>query len=207
MQLIGMPDSPYVRRVAIALQLLGMRYEHRKLSVFRHFDAFAAINPVVKAPTLVCDDGTVLSESSLILQWLGELAAPGRGLLPATLADRQRALRITGLALAACEKSVQVVYERSQRPPEKQHAPWLDRVRGQLAAAYRLLEGEFAGAAASGGWLFGSRPSDADVTAAVAWRFTLAATADCVDAAAYPALARFSAWCEAQPAFIAVPLE
>ena len=66
MQLIGMLDSPYVRRVAISLQLLGLDFEHRPISVFRTFDQFRQINPVVKAPTLVCDDGTVLMDSTLI---------------------------------------------------------------------------------------------------------------------------------------------
>lgn len=37
MQLIGMLDSPFVRRVAIALRLLDLPYEHRPLSVFRNF--------------------------------------------------------------------------------------------------------------------------------------------------------------------------
>ncbi len=69
MKLIGMLDSPYVRRVAISLQLLDLAFEHQSLSVFRGFDAFRRINPVVKAPTLVCDDGTVLMDSSLILEY------------------------------------------------------------------------------------------------------------------------------------------
>ena len=53
MQLIGMMDSPYVRRVAISLHVLGLPFEHRSVSVFRHFDEFAKINPVVKAPPRV----------------------------------------------------------------------------------------------------------------------------------------------------------
>ena len=67
MQLIGMLDSPYVRRVAVSLQLLGLPFEHRSISVFRTFEQFQQINPVVKAPTLVCDDGTVLMDSTLII--------------------------------------------------------------------------------------------------------------------------------------------
>ena len=59
MQLIGMLDSPYVRRVAISMKLMGIPFEHQSVSVFRNFDRFREINPVVKAPTLVCDDGTV----------------------------------------------------------------------------------------------------------------------------------------------------
>ena len=38
MKLIGMLDSPYVRRVAISMQLLGLRFEHESVSVFRGFE-------------------------------------------------------------------------------------------------------------------------------------------------------------------------
>ena len=119
MQLIGMLDSPFVRRVAITLDLLDIPFEHKALSVFRNFDAFAAINPVVKAPTLVLDDGTVLMDSTLIIEYVEALA--GRSLLPAAPAPRAQALRAIGPALAACEKTAQVVYEYQLRPPEKLH--------------------------------------------------------------------------------------
>jgi glutathione S-transferase len=69
MQLIDLFDSPYVRRVAISLRLMGIAFEHRPISVFRGFDEFARINPVVKAPSLVCDDGEVLMDSTLILEY------------------------------------------------------------------------------------------------------------------------------------------
>ena len=85
--LLGLYDSPYVRRVAIALQLLGLRFEHNPLSVFRTFDQFQSINPVVKAPTLVCDDGGVLMDSTLILEYAQALA--GRRLL-----DQRRRHRV-----------------------------------------------------------------------------------------------------------------
>ena len=63
-----MLDSPYVRRCAVAMAWLGVPFEHRSVSVFRHFETFKTINPLVKAPTLVCDDGTVLHDYNLILQ-------------------------------------------------------------------------------------------------------------------------------------------
>lgn len=68
MKPIGMLDLPYVRRVAISLQLLGLRFEHQAFSVVRTFDEFHRINPVVKAPTLASDTGVVLMDSTLILQ-------------------------------------------------------------------------------------------------------------------------------------------
>ena len=62
MRLIGMLDSPYVRRVAIALDCLGIPFTHESVSVFSTFEQFRSINPVVKAPTLVCDDGELIAE-------------------------------------------------------------------------------------------------------------------------------------------------
>ena len=64
MQLIGMLDSPYVRRVAVALIVAKVPFEHRPISLFRHIDAFSRINPLLKAPTLVADDATVLMDSA-----------------------------------------------------------------------------------------------------------------------------------------------
>lgn len=200
MRLIGMLDSPYVRRVAISLKLMGLEFAHESISVFGGYDAFAAINPVVKAPTLVTDDGVVLMDSSLILEHAERLVPPERRLAPADLAAHARAQRIVGLALAACEKSVQIIYEHNLRPVEKQHAPWLDRVHGQLRAAFRLLEAEVAGADP---WLFESRPLQADISAAVAWRFTSETLPGVVSGA--QALAALSARAEATAAFGAFP--
>ena len=125
MKLIGMLDSPYVRRVAISAKRLGIALEHESVSVFRHFEQFQQINPVVKAPTLVLDDGEVLMDSTLIIEYLEALAEPGRSLMPKGIEQRVRSLRLIGLALAACEKSVQLYYERNLRPAEIQYEPGL----------------------------------------------------------------------------------
>ncbi|HKU97889.1 MAG TPA: glutathione S-transferase [Vineibacter sp.] len=204
MRLIGMMDSPYVRRVAVSLKRLGVPFSHEPVSVFRQYDDFAAVNPVVKAPTLVTPDGVVLMDSGLILEHVERLVPAERRLTPTDLADHARAQRIIGLALAACEKTVQMVYETTLRPTDKHHQPWLDRVRGQLLAAYRLLEAELG---TGDTWLFGSRPLQADITAAVAWRFTGFVLRDVVRADAYPALDRLSQRAEALPEFASSPLE
>ena len=200
MQLIGMLDSPYVRRVAISLQLLGLPFEHRSLSVFRTFDQFRAINPVVKAPTLVCDDGTVLMDSTLILDYAEALAAP-KSLVPRGLAERRAALRTIGLALAACEKSVQLFYE-SMRPSDTQHEPWATRVLGQQHAAFGELEAELAKRPQSGD----ARAIDAaEVATAVAWHFTQRTLPGTVDESKYPRLRALSARAEQLPEFAAAP--
>jgi len=201
MRLIGMLDSPYVRRVAVCLQLLQLPFEHESLSVFRGWDRFREINPVVKAPTLVCDDGVVLMDSALILDYAAALARP-RKLLPDSTPELKRALRIIGLALAACEKSGQIVYEMRLRPPEKQHEPWLSRVTEQLLAAFEGLDAEFARQAPAAD----SETIDlAGVTSAVAWYFARQMQPELLVAGKFPRLEAFSAAAEALPEFQAAP--
>lgn len=201
MQLIGMLDSPYVRRVAISLQLLDLPFEHQSLSVFRTFDEFSRINPVVKAPTLVCDDGTVLMDSTLILQYAESLTHP-RSLFPKEPAALAQALRTVGLALAACEKAVQIVYERGLRPAEKQHEPWVTRVTGQLLAACDGLETRLNAQALN---VSRATLGQAEVSTAVAWQFIQQMLPAEVPAERYPLLCALSGAAEALPEFCAAP--
>jgi len=200
MKLIGMLDSPFVRRTAIALEYLGIPFEHEAVSVFSTFEKFQGINPVVKAPTLVCDDGEVLMDSSLILQFLEDTQARDRSLWPTDPRERQHDVRAVGLALAACEKSAQTIYEKNLRPESHQYAPWLTRVRGQLLAAYQGLEQEVARRRSAF-----SHPSHASITAAVAWQFTQAELGPLVPAANHPALVALSGRMEQSPEFRKYP--
>jgi glutathione S-transferase len=202
MRLIGMLDSPYVRRVAVSLRFMGVSFNHESVSVFRDYDVFAAINPVVKAPTLVTDDGTALMDSTLILDYAEHLVPSERHLLPKDIASYTKAQRIIGLSLAACEKIVQIVYEHELRPAERRHQPWIDRVTTQLYAAIRQLEAE---AASSQAWLFGNSPLQPDITLAVAWRFAQFRIPDTLPQADYPNLTQFSHRAEALQEFQAYP--
>jgi len=202
-KLVGLLDSPYVRRVAISLQLLELPFEHVPLSVFRNFDEFSAINPVVKAPSLVCDDGTVLLDSTLILEYLESLSRP-RSLMPTQQAELRRTLRLVGLSLAACEKAVQIVYERQLRPPEKAHEPWLERVSGQLRAAFAGIETELAAAPLEAS---ASGITQAGVTLAVTWTFVQSMIGDVIAPSDAPLLAAYAAAVETLPVFVATPLD
>jgi glutathione S-transferase len=198
MQLIGMLDSPFVRRAAISMRVLNVPFEHRSISVFRTFEQFRQINPVVKAPTLICDDGSALLDSTLIIDYAESVA--GRSLMPSNVDERRRALRTVGLALAACEKAVQLVYERDLRPIEKQHEPWSTRVHAQLNAAVAALETELHGAHPDGPAL--DQPG---ISTAVAWRFIQLMVPDAVAAADFPRLVARSSAAEALPVFRELP--
>lgn len=200
MQLIGMLDSPYVRRVAVALIVAKVPFEHKPISLFRHKDAFAAINPLLKAPTLKTDDGTVLIDSTLILDYLAFVHPAIAALTPSAPFERLRALRVTGLALAVMEKAVQRHYERALRPAEKFHEPWAARVMGQLEAGLGSLDRELPQA----GWIAGDLGL-ADIAAACAHTFTAHMIGDVASLAPYPNFAAFAARAEALAPFRAAP--
>jgi len=201
MELIGMLDSPYVRRVAVAMLTAEIPFVHRPISLFRHIDEFSKINRLLKAPTLVADDGTVLTDSGVILDYLGCVFPRIAALSPSAPAARLRAARALGLGLTTMEKAVQLHYERALRPPEKMHEPWRARVAGQLAAALAALDRE----APASGWIAGGDLGLADITVACAFGFVGDMVGDLVEAALFGRLGAFAARAEALPAFRQAP--
>lgn len=206
MQLIGYMDSPFVRRVAVTMQFLGIEYQHRELSIFRDFEEFRTINPMVKVPTLVLDSGQVLGDSTLIIDYL-ESHIAGRSLMPGNKDDYLAALRHICTALVAMEKVAQLVYETSQRPEELQHGPWIKRLEQQLEGAAGIMESSVTACANSANhWLFGDELTQADISTAIAWRFMMFTERVNLQPEDYPALVAFSARAEALPQFQACPL-
>jgi glutathione S-transferase len=202
--LIGQFDSPFVRRVAVTLQVFGMPFEHRDWSVGRDFDRIRGFNPLGRVPTLVLASGESLVDSAAILDYLDEVAGVERALLPAAGTARRAALQLMALAIGAADKGVLQIYETVFRPEEKRHAPWTMRCRLQMLAALEELEKRTA--ARGDDWLVGARFTQADLTVACVLGFLRDALGVNRDGAEYPALARLSARCEALPAFLAVPV-
>lgn len=200
MKLIGMLDSPYVRRVAVSLAYYGVAFENQQLSVFSTFDAFAKLNPVVKAPTLILDDGTQLMDSSLILSYFEAQADAQHQLLPSAPAALATDLALLGVILAACEKAVQHVYEHNLRPAEKQHQPWTDRVTGQLLAVCRKWEAVLSTRSTAQ-----EKPDQVAITSAVVWSFIQLMIPDVVKADAFTAIAAHAEKWEALDAFREYP--
>lgn len=198
MILIGMFDSPFVRRVAVSMKLLKIPFEHRNWSVGKDQDEIRKFNPLGRVPTLVLDDGEVLVESAAILDHLDELAGPERALLPAHGTARRKVLKYMVLATGAAEKGVAQVYERVFRPEEKRHEPWVARcgeqMHGSLAELDRLCR-----PATTGQWLVSERLTQADITVTAAFTFLSETLSLSVER--YPAMSRHVARCEALPEF------
>ena len=89
MILIGMFDSPFVRRVAVSMHLLGIAFEHRNWSVGKDFELIRQFNPLGRVPILVQPDGETLIESAAILDLLDEYAGPERDADSVGHADHQ----------------------------------------------------------------------------------------------------------------------
>ena len=107
MILIGQYDSPFVRRVAIAMRLYGIAFEHRPWSTFGDADKIAPYNPLRRVPTLVLDDGEALIESAMILDHLDDLVGPDKAMIAPRGETRRRHLRICALAMGLGDKARQ----------------------------------------------------------------------------------------------------
>jgi glutathione S-transferase len=202
MKLIGLFDSPYVRRVAVSMRLLGFPFEHVALSVFRNQDEMRQINPLVKVPMLVLDSGEKLIESNFILDYLDGLAVPEKKLMPASGHARMQMQQHCAIALVATEKTMQVYYETNLRPKEFIYGPWVERCSRQMHDAFSMLD-----AIPSTGIMAGAPINQADITSAVALAFARYVLPDHVPAGRYPRLEELSARCESLPAFVETPLE
>jgi glutathione S-transferase len=198
MILIGQYDSPFVRRVAIAMRLYGLAFEHRPWSTFGEGDKIAPFNPLRRVPTLVLDDDEALIESTAILDYLDELAGADKAMIARAGRQRRQALKICALATGLGDKAVSLLYERVLR--KDQHSKiWVERCQTQIGAVLEVLEEERAGIAAP--YWFGEKIGHADIAAACVLRFTGEAHPRLFAAANYPALGAHAARCEALPVF------
>ena len=200
MILIGQYDSPFVRRVAIALRLYGLPFEHRPWSTFGDADKIAPYNPLRRVPTLVCEDGEALIESTAILDYLDELVGPEKAMIAERGPDRRHALKICALATGLGDKAVSLVYERVLRKDASK--VWVERCEAQIGGVLDALESERA-AIPSPYW-FGDRIGHADIAVACVLRFTAEAHPGLLAAARYPALLAHAARCEALRPFVEI---
>jgi glutathione S-transferase len=200
MILIGQYDSPFVRRVGIALTLYDLPFAHRPWSVFGDAEKIRPYNPLVRVPTLVLDDGDVLIESHCILDYLDSLAPAERVMAPAAEPARHQALKIAALATGLADKAVSLFYEK--RLHREVSDVWVSRCRSQISGVLAVLEADRTDRA--GSYWFGDRIGHADIAVAAVLRFVAEAHPGLVSMTDFPALGAHAARLEALPAFQAI---
>lgn len=197
MILIGQYDSPFVRRVGIALTLYGIAFEHRPWSSFGNADEIRAYNPLTRVPTLVLDDGLALTDSHIIIDYLDSLVSDDRAMFPRKEPARHRALRIAALATGLGDKAVSLFYER--RLHGEVSALWVDRCRRQIEATLAVLEASLAESRSE--YWFGERIGHADIAVAAVLRFLNEVHPELVATSSYPRLQTHAEKLEELPAF------
>jgi glutathione S-transferase len=199
MILIGMFDSPFVRRVAVSLRLLEVPFEHRNWSAYRDFELIRQFNPLGRVPALVLPDGEALVDSNAILDFLDDSAGPGRALLPRSGVERRRALHIIALALGAADKGILLLEDTLFRPRAKSYEPRIDRFRSQMHGA--LAEIDRLAQMQIDEWMVAGRMTQADITLTCVFGFLCDALQLGQSWVLYPGLTALSARCEGLPAF------
>lgn len=202
MILIGRYLSPFVRRVGVTLSWLEVPFEHLSLSPGTDGAKVRPFNPMNKVPAIKLDSGDILIDSTLILDSLLE-ELPNQTLLPAKGPARRDVLQRCGMMTSALDKSVAALYEKTKRPKEKIHQPFLDSLVEQARAGVDqvdalILEGRFGSVA---------NPTLADLTAAVGYSFIRATLPEVISSDSHPALAGLAASFEATDAFKACRLK
>jgi len=118
MQLLANTTSPFVRLARMALIEKGVQVEPTIVDPWADDARLRAANAATRVPTLVLDDGTPLTESLLIVQWL-ELTRPAPA-WPHLLGGAERAAGVlsrAGIALGGIDASVHTIITRKVTAP------------------------------------------------------------------------------------------
>ena len=203
MKLLGGFLSPYVRRTAVSLNLMGLPWDSEAISVWDDPNAIKQHNPLVRVPTLLTDDGEALVESYAILDALDEMAGAKR-LTPASGAERRKVMKATAVAAGSIDKTIWAVYELRFHDKEHASRSWVEHNEQQALGGFEWLDN--AAKAAGDGWLCGPNITQADVTAAVGFSFASKVRPKLGLAEKFPTLAAHNARAEALDAFKNAPL-
>jgi len=135
------PASPFVRKVRIAAAVLGIEREItlEPADTMSASDTVRQQNPLGKIPALVLEDGTVLFDSRVILDYLDHRAGGGK-IVPKDANARFAALRLQALADGLMDASILLIYEGRWRPAEKHEAKWTEHQAGKVTRALAALE-------------------------------------------------------------------
>ncbi len=141
MLLRSAPASPFGRKVKIAASLLGLSDEITvvQTDTLDPKDPLRSDNPLGKIPALVIEDGLVVHDSAVIVEYLDMRAGGGR-VIPKGGLDRIRQLTLQSLADGLMDAALLQVYEGRWRDTEKHEQKWLQHQAGKVQRAMAYLE-------------------------------------------------------------------
>ena len=130
------PPSPFGRKVRVAAAMLGLGEAIAVVTTdtLDEADTIRAQNPLGKIPALILDDGQVLFDSRVIIEYLDHRAGGGR-LFPVDDTRRFRALTLQALADGLIDAAILQVYEARFRTPETHEPRWVRHQAGKVERA------------------------------------------------------------------------
>ena len=133
--------SPFGRKVKITANLLGLmdRIEIVATDTTSAEDPIRKVNPLGKIPALELEDGEVLFDSRVIVEYLDWLGGSGR-VIPVEPKARFQALRSQALADGIMEAAILQVYETRFRDEGGRSARWLEHQAGKVARGLAAFE-------------------------------------------------------------------
>ncbi|WP_350282462.1 glutathione S-transferase [Nitrosomonas sp.] len=142
MKLIGSLTSPYVRKVRIVLGEKGIDHEFTNDPPFSPDTRVAQVNPLGKVPALIMDDGYILFDSRVIVEYLDDLNGPESGrLIPAAGPQRLRVKRWEALADGIIDACV-AIYLEWKRPESQQSQEWIERQQKKIDQGLHAIAAE-----------------------------------------------------------------
>jgi glutathione S-transferase len=151
MRLLANTTSPYARIVRVALIEKGLELEPTLVDPWADDSRLREANAAARVPTLVLDDGTALTESLLIVQWLDLVCPPPEwpslsGHNPAQPASAAGVLARAGVAFGAIDAAVHTIITRKVTAPVLfDDTPVGQRRQRTMAESLQRLDGAFAG--------------------------------------------------------------
>src|SRR4051794_30738421 len=135
------PPSPFGRKVKLALGILGLENEVtiEKADPTDASDSLRRQNPLGKIPALIIEDGTVLYDSPVILEYLDTRAGGGK-IIPKDPDARIARLTLQALCDGILEAGIMLVYGGRWRAPEKHEPKWIEYQRGKVERSLAVLE-------------------------------------------------------------------
>jgi glutathione S-transferase len=129
MKLTFSAASPFARKVRIAAIELGLidkiEFVPTTVAPAQANDDYSKITPLKKLPVLILDDGSVILDSYVIVEYLDELAGGGK-LIPASGPDRWKVKSDHSLLQGMLDSMLLCRYERMVRPQELHWKGWAD---------------------------------------------------------------------------------
>lgn len=138
MKLIGTLTSPYVRKVRVVMAEKKLDYVFELENVWAADSTIQAANPLGKVPCLIMEDGAVIFDSHVIVEYLDTLT-PVCKLIPPNGRERAEVKCWEALADGMLDAGVLVFLEKGQRPPELQSEAWIARQMGKIHASLKAM--------------------------------------------------------------------